>query len=215
MKQKTLRRIMKLNNEELVNERNPADGCRTIKGPLPIISPGPNYILHFDQYEKLTPYGITIYAGRDRHAGYVLPFLALRNKNQESVYLSWMGAYYHLRGITPYKSQFDGGTECNKIKQHFWKLSGATINGVKTGTSTQNQVIELWWNDLHRGVIWIYRVEMRHLVFHDLLDPVIGIHQSCIWSVYAHIVQFKCDEFADIYNSHRMYVHCIIYFLYS
>ncbi len=183
---------------QLNNLRDPTKGVRNIDGPFPLLACGPYQRLHCDQYEKLWPYGIMIYGGRDRHSRYVVFCGCARNKHSTSILLIAMSGFEHMRNTLPLEVQFDGGLEPNEIKRLMWENIG--VDSVYTGDCKRNTVIEAWWRILHQKVIWIYRVEMFHLQIIQLLDNLNPIHLSCIWFAYAHHVQYDLDEFGSTYN---------------
>lgn len=113
LRQSDLRGFIRRAAPDLVLLRNPkeADGQLTITGRMPIHAAGPNYRWHCDQYEKLWLAGFMIYGIRDRHSGYIVSCIVLRNKRPSSVLLTFLNGVYHLRGVPPFEAQFDGGTE--------------------------------------------------------------------------------------------------------
>ena len=205
--QRHLKALIKKAVPALVQLRNPkdADGQLTITGKMPISAAGPNYRWHCDQYEKLWLCGFMIYGIRDRHSGYVVSCLVLRNKRPASVLLTFLNGVYHVRGIPPFEAQFDGGTEAKYCQEWMWKFGGAGRNSVLTGPCKSNQVIELFWNLLHSQCIWIYRAEFAHLQIIWALNINNTIQLSALWAAYACCIQGDIDYQVSTYNAHLSY----------
>ena len=186
--------------------RNPKDddGQLVIKGSMPITAAGPNYRWHCDQYEKLWLCGFMIYGIRDRHTGYVVSVVVLRNKKPASVLLAFLNGVHHNRGVAPYEAQFDCGSEATLCHKFMQKYGGAGINSVLTGPCKSNQVIELFWNIMHSMVIWIFRVEFAHLQTEWLLNICNTIQLSALWAAYAPAIQGSIDEFVCTWNNHSL-----------
>ena len=192
-------------NPRLSKLRNPKDddGQMVITGRMPITAAGPNYRWHCDQYEKLWLCGFMIYGIRDRHAGYIVSIVVLRNKRPASVLLAFLNGVYHNRGIPPYESQFDCGTEATLCHEWMQRFGGAGINSVLTGPCKSNQVIELFWNIMHSMLIWIFRAEFAHLQNCWLLNICNTIQLSALWASHAPSIQGEIDHFVSTYNNHH------------
>ncbi len=188
---------------DLVNARNPAQGAVGVR-KKPLLSAGPMYRMHFDQYEKLWAFGIMVYGQRDRTAGYIPQTTVLRNKKPSSILLSVLRGIEHLGGAISLESMFDKGKEAKEVHEFYWKHIGS--ESVYTGTSQDNNVQELFWRLLHDHEVWIFRVELYHSVFLLLLDINNPLQISCVWSAFAHDVQWHFDYYISYgVNNSTMY----------
>eukprot|EP01084_Bolivina_argentea_P055363 101510_1 len=197
-----LRELIREAVPELVEIRNPRTGIRNINGPFPLLAAGPMWRVHYDQYEKLWPYGIMIYGGRGRFSRYIISCGVVRNKSASSILLIGKAGFEHMRGALPLTAQFDCGLEPADLQKFLMENIGPDC--IYQGECKQNTVIEGFWRILHHGCIWIFRLQLYHLQILLLLDIVNPLHLSCVWFTFAHDVQDKIDEYVSTYNAKKI-----------
>jgi hypothetical protein len=125
------------------------------------IVPGPNWLWSIDGHDKLKPYGIEIYAGIDAYSRFITwIYVGVSNATAVSV----AQQYIHCvkkGGIFPQFVRSDCGGETGMLAFTHYQLSKADDPSISLadcylyGTSTANQRIEKWWENLTKG--WEFR----------------------------------------------------------
>ena len=128
------------------------------------IVPGPNFIWSIDGYDKLKPYGIEIYAGMDAFSrNIVWSYVGISNSTQVSCVRQYLEAINELE-IQPCFVRSDRGTETGMLAAAHFQLRRGENPDLSFeecwiyGTSTSNQRIEAWWQQLSQSLIWQWRV---------------------------------------------------------
>ncbi|XDV31298.1 hypothetical protein PO909_034017 [Leuciscus waleckii] len=131
---------------------------------------GPNYIWHFDSYDKLKPYGICINGCIDGFSRKIIWLNAYTTSSDPKV----IGGYYmetvESSGGCPRIIRGDCGTENGHVRdfQRFLRrniLQESNIDCYLQGASTANQRIESWWGFLRKE-----SMEFLISLFGDLKD---------------------------------------------
>ena len=151
VRKEMVRHILSLLHPEGVNSRRTRRLHRRA-----YFAKGPNYIWHFDSYDKLKPYGICINGCIDGFARKMIWLKAYNTSSDPKV----IGAYYiravEESGGCPTIIRGDRGTENSTVRdlqQYFRRNGEDTFGGNKSfiyGKSTSNQRIESWWGFLRR-----------------------------------------------------------------
>lgn len=131
---------------------------------------GPNYIWHFDSYDKLKPYGICINGCIDGFSRKIIWLNAFTTSSDPKV----IGGYYvetvESSGGCPRIIRGDCGTENGHVRdfQRLLRrniLQDSNIDSYIEGASTANQRIESWWGFLRKECM-----EFFISLFTDLKD---------------------------------------------
>ena len=169
---------------------------------------GPNYIWHFDGYDKLKPYGLCISGCIDGFSRRLIWTTVHHTNNDPHVVGGYFLEAVRELGGAPRRIRSDCGTE-NGCVRDYQKLlrqdhqDEHALVPYKNGTSTSNQRIESFWCMLLRLCThyWIqYFKSMQDLDQHDggFLDK--GLVQFC----FTNILQSELDKTADVWNAHRI-----------
>lgn len=129
--------------------------------------PGPNYVWSIDGHCKLDFFGFEVYAGIDAYSRYVpWTYVGVSAKTKLSVLAQFLQVLLCV-GFQPVVLRSDRGTETTLVADAFHTLSkGHALRSIDLkfeecfwyGTSTANQRIEAWWNQLTKGQLQIWRV---------------------------------------------------------
>ena len=204
MTQIKFRKCLQLACLALVDARNPGDAKRSVKWSLALTSAGPKYRWHLNQYEKLWNMEFWIYGIRHRHPKHILAYIALKNENQSSTFTCFDAALYHNRKIHPFETQFDARTEAVELQEFMWKFGGKGEDSVACGTSKQNAVVEVSWQEFHEKYIWPLRIEFAHLAMMWQTDCLNPVHLFVACAFYAPQIQGAMDRFASLKNKKDM-----------
>ncbi|XP_061885060.1 uncharacterized protein LOC133635791 [Entelurus aequoreus] len=167
---------------------------------------GPNYIWHFDSYDKLKPFGICINGCIDGFSRKIIWMNAFTTNSDPTV----IGGYYmeavKKLGGCPRIVRGDRGTENVKVRdfQRFLRRNihdGSGIDSYIEGASTANQRIESWWGFLRRESMEFYismftDLKDRGLFGGTYLDR--GLIQFCFMS----FIQDELDETINVWDAH-------------
>lgn len=128
------------------------------------IVPGPNFIWSIDGYDKLKPYGIQIYACIDAFSRYVIwIYVGISNATA----ISCLSQYLECLALVEQQPRFvrsDRGGETIMLADAHFQLQHNQQSDVRFedcylyGTSTANQRIEAWWNQMTKGLLFKWRV---------------------------------------------------------
>ena len=140
------------------------------------IVPGPNWCWSIDGHEKIKAYGIEIYACIDAYSRYVIwAYVGIT----AGTALSVLHQYLYTVGENSFGPQFirsDCGVETGQISYAHFMLSKANTPTLDWGdcymfgTSTSNQRIESWWQQLSKGLLFRWRVRGSSLPLDYLID---------------------------------------------
>ena len=152
---------------------------------------GPNYICHFDSYDKLKPFGICINCCIDGFSRKIIWMNAFTTSSDPKI----IGGYYmeavQKFGGCPRIVRGDRGTENVKVRdfQHFLRRNihdGSDIDSYIEGASTANQRIESWWGFLRKESMEFYISLFTDLKDHGLFGGTYldrGLIQFCFMSI--------------------------------
>ncbi|XP_062865268.1 uncharacterized protein LOC134327123 [Trichomycterus rosablanca] len=167
---------------------------------------GPNYIRHFDSYDKLKPFGICINGCIDGFSRNIIWLNAFTtNSNPEIVGGYYIEAVEKLRGC-PRIARGDCGTENVHIRdfQRFLRCNrddGNTIDSYLNGASTANQRIESWWGILRRESMEFFISLFTDLKDNGMFDGCF-LDKSVLQFCFMGIIQDELDETMKVWNSH-------------
>ena len=134
-------------------------------------SKGPNYIWHFDSYDKLKPYGICINGCVDGFSRKVIWMNAYHKGSNPRLIGSYFVEAVESLGGCPRAIRGDLGTENGHVRDIQRYLRGDHDDAMAgqlsylEGPSTANQRIEYWWSFLRREC-----TDFWMCLFRDLLD---------------------------------------------
>jgi hypothetical protein len=125
---------------------------------------GPNFIWSIDGHEKLKPYGFEIYACIDAYARYIVwVYVGISAGTAVSVGQQYLNAVRET-GVIPHYIRSDCGKETSQLAYAHFRLSDANEPNCPFekcymyGTSTANQRIESWWQQLSKSLLFRWRV---------------------------------------------------------
>jgi hypothetical protein len=125
---------------------------------------GPDYVWSIDGYMKLAPYGMEIYAAIDAYSRYVIwIYVGVSGMTAVSVLRQYLDTIAAV-GYHPQVVRSDHGSETVLIADAHWQLHRTITPNVPFhdiyafGTSTSNQRIEHWWNNLNKTALPYWRV---------------------------------------------------------
>ena len=138
--------------------------------------PGPNFIWSIDGYDKLKPYGIEIYACIDAYSRYIVwVYIGISNATGMSCLRQFLDCLECLQ-YQPRFVRSDRGGETVMLANAHFQLQQEAEPGLKFedcylyGTSTANQRIEAWWQQLSKGYLFRWRVSIvQRFTPHKLL----------------------------------------------
>ena len=128
------------------------------------IVPGPNFIWSVDGYLKLAPYGIEIYAAIDAYSRYVIwIYVGISGRTAISVLRQYLDTIQTLSQHPRFIRSDHGGETVLMASAHHQLQQIAEPDlqfqdCYMYGTSTTNQRIEAWWNQLSKGLLFRWRV---------------------------------------------------------
>lgn len=135
------------------------------------IVPGPNFVWSVDGYLKLQPYGIEVYAAIDAYSRFVVwIYVGISARTAISVVRQYLDTV-NILGQHPRFIRSDHGTETVMLASAHHQLQQIAQPDLDFhdcymyGTSTSNQRIEAWWNQLSKGLLFRWRVCYRTALF--------------------------------------------------
>jgi hypothetical protein len=134
------------------------------------IVPGPDWIWSIDGHDKLSPFGIEIYACIDAYSRNIIwIYVGISNRTSHSVVHQYLITCAKL-GYCPKLFRADRGGELPLIAEAHFAFSRHTNPDVKRvedcfwfGKSTKNQRIESWWQELEMSQLFRWRVSATSL----------------------------------------------------
>ena len=128
------------------------------------IVPGPNYVWSLDGYCKLAQYGVEVYAAIDAYSRFIIwLYVGISSRTAISVLRQYLDTVEEL-GQIPQFIRSDHGTETGMMANAHHQLHTVQEPDLEFqdcylyGTSTTNQRIESWWNQLSKGLLFRWRV---------------------------------------------------------
>jgi Clr5 domain len=128
------------------------------------IIPGPNFVWSVDRYLKLAPYDIEVYAAINAYSRYII-WIYVGTSARTAV--SVLRQYLDTVEMLGQHSRFirsDHGTETVLLASAHYQLQRMIDSDIEFpacylyGSSTTNQRIEAWWNQLTKGLLFRWRV---------------------------------------------------------
>ena len=169
---------------------------------------GPNFIWHFDGYDKLKPYGLCVSGCIDGYSRHIIWMNAYHTNNEPTLVAGYFLEAVVEFGGAPTRIRSDCGTENGHVCT-FQRLLRAdqedrySQNPYKYGTSTSNQRIEAYWGMLRKQCthFWInFFKDLQENDDHDggFLDK--SITQFC----FVPVLQDELDRTSAIWNRHKI-----------
>ena len=128
--------------------------------------PGPNFVWSIDGYCKLRPYGVEIYACINAYSRYIVwIYIGISASTAVSCVHQFLGTLEEVK-IQPRFVRSDRGTETTMLADAHYQLQTSYEPDLEFqdcylyGTSTANQRIEAWWQQLLKGLIFRWRVSL-------------------------------------------------------
>ena len=128
------------------------------------IVPGPNFMWSVDGHDKLSPYGIQIYAGIDAYSRFIIwIYVGISARTAISVGQQYLTAIEHQKQQPQFvRSDRGGETTLMAAAHHQLRTSyEPNISFDKCylyGTSVLNQRIEAWWGQMRKGMMFKWQV---------------------------------------------------------
>ena len=129
------------------------------------IVPGPDWIWSIDGHDKLSPFGIEIYACIDAYSRNIIwVYVGISNRTSHSVVQQYVQVVAQM-GYIPQFFRADRGSELPLVAEAhfaFSRLVDPTVVRVEdcfiSGKSTENQRVESWWQELEKSQLYRWRV---------------------------------------------------------
>jgi hypothetical protein len=128
------------------------------------VVPGPDFIWSIDGHDKLSHWGIQIYAAIDAYSRHIIwMYVGVSNRTTRSVLAQYLEACASI-GCFPRIIRSDRGTETPMLAECHFGMRRAMEPGILFkecyffGKSTGNQRIEAWWSQLQKGQLYRWRV---------------------------------------------------------
>ncbi|KAL4872283.1 hypothetical protein BDV12DRAFT_183231 [Aspergillus spectabilis] len=174
------------------------------------IVPGPNFIWSIDGYLKLAPYGIEIYAAIDAYSRYIIwVYVGVSACTAVSVLRQFLDTL-EITQQQPRYVRSDRGTETILLAEAQYKLQQSLHPEISIkdcylyGTSTANQRIEAWWNQLTRGLLFRYRDYFRALLEEGIFSSYTLSDQVALYAIYMPLLRNQIYSFVRTWNCHRI-----------
>ncbi|KAF1936682.1 hypothetical protein EJ02DRAFT_479412 [Clathrospora elynae] len=172
------------------------------------IVPGPNWCWSINGHNKLKPYGIQIYACIDAYSRYVIwAYVGVSAATSLSVLHQYLHTVKEM-GVYPQFLRSDCGSETGQISYAHFMLSSSHREGITWddcymyGTSTANQRIESWWQQLSRGLLFQWRLYFRDLQTTNQFSRDRIPDMVAMIAIYIPVLRRKIKSFLLSWNSH-------------
>lgn len=167
---------------------------------------GPNFIWHFDGYDKLSPFGLCISGCIDGYSRKLVWLKVYNNNSNPQLIGGYFTEAIKEHGGGPRTVRGDCGTEnviVRDIQNFLHRNTTSNLPSYISGASTANQRIESFWAMLRRGCThhWINLFKDLHvqgLHNHDFIDK--NIVQFCFMAT----LQSELDLFVNTWNNHSI-----------
>ena len=123
-----------------------------------------DYIWSLDGYDKLSDWGIEIYAAIDAYSRFIIwIYVGISNRTANSVLVQYNDTVSHI-GYHPRIIRTDRGKETVLMSELHFKLARTSEPDIRLedcyvyGTSKKNQRIESWWGQLEASCLKRWRV---------------------------------------------------------
>lgn len=172
--------------------------------------PGPDYVWHSDNYDKLKRYGFPMYGFIDGYSKKVL-FIGLSSSNNDPEVI----ANYFLKTVKKHKLlptilRTDKGTEATVmgelqiILRLDHKDDHAGLKSHKRGRSVHNQRIESYWRQLREHLMDFY-INLFKLMENDgIVDVSDPVHIECLRFCYEKVIKEEMELTRKEWNTHHI-----------
>ncbi|KAL4789390.1 hypothetical protein BDV19DRAFT_397054 [Aspergillus venezuelensis] len=174
------------------------------------IVPGPNFIWSIDGYLKLAPYGIEIYAAIDAYSRYIIwVYVGVSSRTAVSVLKQFLDTL-KVTSRQPRFVRSDRGREPVLLAKAQHKLQQSYHSDISIkdcylyGTSTANQRIEAWWDQLTRGLLFRYQAYFKALVQEGHFSNDALADQIAFYAIYMPIISIQITSFVRSWNNHSI-----------
>jgi hypothetical protein len=167
--------------------------------------PGPNFVWHFDGYDKLKPFGFAIHGCIDGYSRRLMWLHVGKSNNDPAIIAEYYLACVENIGYTAQKLRCDLGTEATTIKHlHPFLVNQQSNACVLVGRSTANQRIEAWWSVLRKSVTNFWMNLFKDLRNMNLYNDANVIHIECLRYCFMEAIQSDLAEFVKQWNCHNI-----------
>jgi hypothetical protein len=145
------------------------------------IVPGPDWIWSIDGHDKLSPFGIEIYACIDAYSRNIIwVYVGISNRTAHSVVQQYLQICAQM-GYCPHFFRADRGSELPLVAEAhfaFSRIADPSVVRVEdcfiSGKSTENQRVESWWQELQKSQLYRWRVSNSVSLHLPLVLSIIG-----------------------------------------
>lgn len=205
VKQKTVMRLLRIIDPAGVEGR-----CRYQLKRREYTVPGPNYIWHADNHDKLKRFGFPIYGCIDGYSKKVLWLRVSKTNNDPDV----IGSYYldaiRKYGFLPTLMRTDRGTEATLMEDFHMALRSkhndefAGIKSFLRGKSTRNQRIESYWRQFRQHMGDFYIQMFKKMEENRLFEVENPLHVTCLRYCFGNLIQEDMELSRKEWNEHRV-----------
>lgn len=172
--------------------------------------PGPNYLWHADNHDKLKRFGFAIYGCIDGYSKKII-WIELSTSNNDPKVI----AHYYLQtikkcGFLPAIIRTDNGTEATLMedlhKALRWKDDDANA-GHKSflrGKSTHNQRIECFWRQFRQRLCDFYINFFKVMETENLLSVSDKFDIECLRYCFGPLIQSEISFLIKEWNEHKI-----------
>lgn len=173
-------------------------------------SPGPNFIWHADNYDKLKRFGFPIYGCIDGYSRKVIWLEVSKSNNDPKV----IGSYYlktiKKLGFVPTLMRTDNGTEANLMEnlqmalRYYHNDEHSGTNSFIRGKSTRNQRIEAFWRQFRQRLIEFYINLFKTMEEKNILNVGCPIQVDCLRYCFERVIKEDTKSTREELNEHRV-----------
>ncbi|XP_046585128.1 uncharacterized protein LOC124292120 [Haliotis rubra] len=171
---------------------------------------GPNYLVHIDGYDKITPFGFAIHGAICGFSRRILWLKVGRSNKDPYVVGHYFLHYVDSIGGVPRCIRMDRGTENVFIediqKAMRWSHTDdmAGENSVLYGSSHRNQRIERWWLSLRQNGADYWINLFKDMESQGIVSTDNNLHMECLRFCFTRLIQTELDQIANEWNQHRV-----------
>ncbi|EEA18591.1 hypothetical protein TMatcc_005566 [Talaromyces marneffei ATCC 18224] len=196
----------------IVQELDP-DGVKRRKSDVyrrrgEYVVPGPNYIWSMDGHDKLSFWGIQIYAAIDAFSRYITwCYVGISNRTQISVLRQFLEVLQETKIQPRYIRSDKGGETVLVAAAHYLLLKEQYENLFLQdcylyGTSTSNQRIEAWWSQLTKSLLFIFRDYFLKLSNDGYFKKNSLADRIAILAIYMPMAREEIASYINVWNTH-------------
>lgn len=172
--------------------------------------PGPNFLWHSDNHDKLKRYGFPMYGFIDGFSRKVLSLELARTNNNPLVISNHYLQLVKKLECTPAILRTDKGTEANIMGDlqmalrwnHQDDLAG--LNSHIKGKSTHNQRIESYWRQFKQHLGAAYSGIFKAMEFQNMLHIDNKIHIECLRFCFGKVIKDYMSLTRKEWNEHHV-----------